>query len=54
MGGAISVAAVLAARHIKVTCPHCSHVHRVARKPVAYRLCPRCRRTFPDPAKRAR
>jgi ribosomal protein S27E len=54
MGGAISVAAVLAARHLKVTCPHCGHLQRVARKPVAYRLCLRCRRPFADPDKRVR
>lgn len=54
MAGAIGIAAVLAARHIKLTCPHCGHVHRVSRKPVAYRLCPRCRRPFADPDKRAR
>jgi transposase-like protein len=54
MAGAISVAAVLVARHIKITCPHCGHVHRVSRKPVAYRLCPWRRRRFADPDKRAR
>jgi ribosomal protein L37AE/L43A len=54
MGGAISVAAVLAARHIKVTCPSCGHVHRASRSPLAYRMCPRCRRLFADPHKRRR
>ena len=54
MAGAISVAAVLAARHLKIACPYCDHVQRVARKPVAYRVCARCRRPFTDPAKRVR
>ncbi len=49
MAGAIGVAAALAARHVKITCPHCGHVKRVERKPAAHRVCPRCRRQFPDP-----
>lgn len=49
MAGAIAVAAVLAARLVKVICPHCGYVQRVERKSVAYRLCSRCRAKFPDP-----
>jgi len=49
MAGAIGVAAVLAARLVKVICPHCHHVQRVARASVAYRPCSRCRAKLPDP-----
>jgi transposase-like protein len=49
MAGAIGVAAALAARLVKITCPHCGHVKQVERKPAEYRVCPRCRRQFPDP-----
>jgi transposase-like protein len=49
MAGAIAVAAVLRARFVDITCPHCGHVKQVERKPAACRVCPRCRRQFPDP-----
>ena len=49
MAGAIATAAVLAARLVKITCPHCGQVQQVERKPVAGRTCPRCRGQFPDP-----
>jgi ribosomal protein L37AE/L43A len=49
MAGAIAVAAVLAARLVKIVCPHCGQIQRVERKSVAYRLCSRCRAKFPDP-----
>ncbi|HEY6179037.1 MAG TPA: hypothetical protein VIX73_31505 [Kofleriaceae bacterium] len=49
MAGAIGIAAVLAARLIKIICPHCGYIQRVERKSVAYRLCSRCRAKFPDP-----
>ena len=49
MAGAIAVAAVLAARLVKIVCPHCGLIQRVERKSVAYRLCSRCRAKFPDP-----
>ena len=49
MAGAIGIAAALRARLIKITCPHCGHAKEVERKPVAHRVCPRCKRQFPDP-----
>jgi ribosomal protein S27E len=52
VAGAIGIAAVLAARFIEITCPHCGHVKRVERKPAARRVCPRCRRQFADPVPR--
>jgi len=52
MAGAIGVAAMLAARFVQITCPHCGHVKRVESKPAARRVCPRCRRQFPDPLPR--
>jgi rubrerythrin len=54
MGGAIAIAAALAARRGELRCPHCGHVHRVDRRPVAYRVCPRCRERFPEPGAASR
>jgi transposase-like protein len=36
-------------RVVKITCPHCGYVKAAVRKPVAYRVCPRCHKHFPDP-----
>jgi transposase-like protein len=49
VAGAIGVAAVLAARFVEITCPHCGHTKRVERRPARCRVCPRCRRQFADP-----
>jgi transposase-like protein len=49
---AIGVAAALAARFADISCPHCGHVKRVERRPAARRVCPKCRRQFPDPLTR--
>jgi ribosomal protein L37AE/L43A len=54
MAGAIGVAAILTARYLRITCPHCGHVKRAERKLVAYRVCPKCRRQFADPTQRKR
>ena len=54
MAGAISVAAVLAARYLELTCSRCGHVQRVARTSIAAPVCQRCRRPLPDPATRRR
>jgi len=48
MAGAIGVAAVLLARTIQLTCPHCGHVVRVERWPAVERQCPQCKRSFLD------
>jgi len=49
VAGAIGVAAALRARLVDITCPHCGYTKRVERTPAAHRVCPRCRRQFPDP-----
>ena len=55
MANPIALAAALS-RLVTITCPHCRHKKRVARKAVAFRVCPTCHRHFPDPlgAKRKR
>ncbi len=50
--GVAGVEASRAARFAHITCPHCSHVKRVERRPAARRVCPKCRRQFPDPLPR--
>lgn len=52
MAGALDLADALASRFAQITCPHCGHVKRVEHKPAARRVCPRCRRQFPDPLPR--
>lgn len=44
------VLATLLARMTTITCPHCGHKKQVPRtsKPVAFRVCPRCKKHF-DP-----
>ena len=37
------------ARLVPIKCPWCGHKKAVMRKPVAFRVCPRCKRHFPDP-----
>jgi transposase-like protein len=44
----IGLAASLS-RLVKITCPHCGHVKAAVRRPVAYRVCPRCHKQFKDP-----
>ncbi len=48
MANPIALAAALA-RLVPIKCPYCKHQKRVARKPAEFRLCPKCRRKFPDP-----
>jgi DNA-directed RNA polymerase subunit RPC12/RpoP len=47
MGGPIALASALA-RLVTIKCPYCGHKKVVARKPTAFRVCPRCKRHFPD------
>lgn len=50
MAGAIAMAAALA-HTTSVTCPHCGQKKVVSRlRPVAFRRCARCHKTFPDPS----
>jgi predicted RNA-binding Zn-ribbon protein involved in translation (DUF1610 family) len=45
---AILLASVFA-QHVTIACPNCGYRKRVTRKPVARRVCPRCRKYFEDP-----
>jgi predicted RNA-binding Zn-ribbon protein involved in translation (DUF1610 family) len=45
---AILIAALLA-QQVTISCPNCGYRKRVTRKPVARRVCPRCRKYFVDP-----
>jgi transposase-like protein len=36
-------------RLVTIHCPHCGQAKRVERRPVAFRVCPRCHRHYPDP-----
>jgi len=48
MGGPIALASALA-RLVTITCPWCGNKKAVMRQPAAFRVCPRCKRHFPDP-----
>lgn len=48
MANPIAIAAALA-RMTTISCPHCGHKKLVPRKPAAHRVCPRCKKQFPDP-----
>jgi transcription elongation factor Elf1 len=50
MAGPIALASALA-RVRTIKCPWCGHKKAVttASKPVAFRVCPKCKRHFPDP-----
>lgn len=43
------VLAAALARTVAIQCPHCGFKKVVERKPVHHRVCPRCKRQFPDP-----
>jgi ribosomal protein S27E len=49
MANPFALAAALARGTVAVRCPHCGHTKVVARKPAAFRTCPRCKHRFPDP-----
>lgn len=48
MAGPIAIAASLA-RTVAIKCPWCGHKKLVAREPTQFRVCPRCKRQYPDP-----
>jgi hypothetical protein len=48
MGGPIALASALA-RLVTIKCPWCGYKKAVTRRPVSHRVCPRCKRHFPDP-----
>jgi len=45
MAGPIALASALS-RLVEVKCPWCGHKKLVARKPVAYLVCPKCKKHF--------
>lgn len=47
MAGPIALASALT-RLIEVKCPWCGYKKLVTRKPVAFRVCPKCKRHFTD------
>jgi transposase-like protein len=47
MANPLIFAAALA-RLVAIKCPHCGHRKLVERTPKAFRVCPRCRKHFPD------
>lgn len=48
MGSPIAIASALA-QMATIRCPWCGHKKLVSRKPAAFRVCPRCKKHFPDP-----
>jgi len=49
-----AIAAALARSTMTRTCPHCGQRKTVPRKPAAFRVCPRCKKQFPDPLTKRR
>jgi DNA-directed RNA polymerase subunit RPC12/RpoP len=48
MGSPIAIASALA-QLVTIKCPWCGHKKLVSRKAAAFRVCPRCKKHFPDP-----
>ncbi|HVV85920.1 MAG TPA: hypothetical protein VHE35_22830 [Kofleriaceae bacterium] len=48
MAGPIALAAALS-RLVTLRCPWCGQEKLVTRTPVHHRVCPRCKRQYPDP-----
>ncbi len=48
MAGPIAMAAAMA-RLVTIKCPWCGQRKLVTRKPASHRVCPRCKRHYPDP-----
>lgn len=49
MANPFMLAAALGRARATIKCPYCRHSKIVPAKPAAHRVCPRCRRQFPDP-----
>jgi ribosomal protein S27E len=52
MGGPIALASALAQRLVSIKCPWCRNKKMVLRKPAEFRVCPKCKKHFPDPIKK--
>jgi len=48
MAGPIALASALS-RLVEVKCPWCGHRKLAARRPVAYHVCPKCKKHFVSP-----
>ena len=48
MANPFAIAAALA-RTTTIMCPYCKYKKVVERKPVHHRVCPRCKKHYPDP-----
>jgi ribosomal protein S27E len=51
MASPIAIAAAMG-RLVTLTCPHCGYKKIVARRPAAFRVCPRCKRRFAEPKRK--
>jgi transposase-like protein len=51
MANPIAIAVALS-RLVTITCPHCGQKKTVQARPATHRVCPRCRKQFPDPLKK--
>ncbi len=54
MANPFVIGAALARAQVTLTCPHCGFQKTVPRKPTAFRVCPRCKKQFPDPLTKPR
>ncbi len=54
MANPFAVGAALGRAQVTLTCPHCGFKKSVPRKPAAFRVCPRCKKQFPDPLTKPR
>jgi len=49
MANPFAIAAALRRGTATIVCPHCGLKKVVARAPAHHRVCPRCKKQFPDP-----
>ncbi len=49
MANPFAIAAALRRGTVTIECPHCGLKKLVARTPTHHRVCPRCKKQYPDP-----
>jgi transposase-like protein len=49
MANPFALAAALRRGTVTIVCPHCGLKKVVARTPAHHRVCPRCKKQYPDP-----
>ena len=49
MANPFAIAAALRRGTVTIVCPHCGLKKVVARAPARHRICPRCKKQYPDP-----